>query len=243
MAAKAKSGSGRNRRLAGRPPSRSGWFGYALFLLLLLGVWIRITHQGWWDRGQSEVRNVFGWDKAHRAPALATRDTSVPVGGCGGARARLAVLDDAAGAALARQTPKPVTIEQLAALARPAAVNGDARAAAESQNYQVEAVLVGYRESGPDLVLLLGAADNPRLRLTATIPAGRCTVDADRGALFDELREDVVLRFGPAGQNFSELVAPPRVAVTGVGFFDPQPAAGGAGNGFELRPVLDVRVE
>lgn len=95
---------------------------------------------------------------------------------------------------------------------------------------RVEARLAGLRLENGGVQLELASLINPALRVSAEIPGSRA-----KSPLYDELREDVMLRFGPVTDQLTAPAQPTRVIVTGA-------VVRGAG-GIELRPVTDLHVE
>ncbi len=95
---------------------------------------------------------------------------------------------------------------------------------------RVEAQLEGLQLDHGAVRLELASLVNPALRVNAEIPGPKA-----KSPLYDELREDVMLRFGQVTDKLMPPAAPTRVIVTGT-------AVAGPG-GLELRPVTDLHVE
>ncbi|HVA63652.1 MAG TPA: hypothetical protein VNF74_08000 [Terriglobales bacterium] len=136
-----------------------------------------------------------------------------------------APLPDLRGQAVARAKGATfTTVEQLLRLSAPAPTL-----------YRVQAQLLQYSAVGQEYRLLLGSAVNPGLTLPAHLPAGSCVANRDDGALYDELRQDINLQFGPITSRITEPPQATQVIVTGFATF--------GSNGIELRPVLDFQVQ
>ncbi len=116
---------------------------------------------------------------------------------------------------------KFLTVEQLLALQPGAGAPATVR---------VEARLVGLQRDGGAVRLELSSLINPALRVNAIIP-GR----GAKSPLYDELREDVMLRFGAVTDTLKPPANPTTVVVTAGTAFGP--------GGLELRPVTDLHVE
>jgi hypothetical protein len=100
--------------------------------------------------------------------------------------------------------------------------------------YRVQARLVSYSlVPGKDYDLVLASLTNPALTITAQLPAAACVSNQDDGALYDELWEDINLRFGTATTAAVHPPDSPTVIVTGIS----QPG------GHSLSPILDFRVQ
>lgn len=166
--------------------------------------------------------------------------------GCGTERWAVKTLMDPDASAI-NTTPVDTTIEDLVAIPRPASstIPEDGRNAVEKKVYRVHARLLRYKlEDDQDIHIVLGSIRDPRVTMVAEIPAGSCTTNQDYGPLFDELRQDLSLRFGRPGPRFRQLPRNTRVVVTGVGFFDfLHGQSGMAHNGLELHPVIGLTVD
>jgi hypothetical protein len=100
--------------------------------------------------------------------------------------------------------------------------------------YRIQARLVSYSLApGKDYNLVLASLTNPALTITAQLPAAACVSNQDDGALYDELREDINLRFGTATTAAVHPPGSPTVIVTGISQH----------GGHSLSPVLDFRVQ
>ncbi len=160
------------------------------------------------------------WALRHRRPAPAPNLVAATAADCGGP------LPDLRGQALVRSHSATfTTVEQLLRLAHPSPTTA----------YRVQAQLLQYSAVGREYRLLLGSLVNPGLTLPARLPAGSCVANHDDGALFDELRQDINLQFGPITSRINVPPQATQVIVTGfVGF---------GINGIEIRPVLNFQVQ
>jgi hypothetical protein len=104
---------------------------------------------------------------------------------------------------------------------------------AELHVYRVRVKLLRVREEvDSDLHLIVGERKNPAVTMIAEIPASYCAIGTGYERAYDKSRE-TVLRM-PVGS---------LVEIEGVGFFDViHGQRGRAPNGFELHPVLSVRI-
>jgi hypothetical protein len=102
----------------------------------------------------------------------------------------------------------------------------------ELEVYRVRAMLVDVRrEEDSDLHLIIADLDNPAVRMIAEIPAPECTNGTGNEEAYRRARAMII--GVPKGT---------RIELVGVGFFDfLHDVRGGAKNGIELHPVLDVR--
>jgi hypothetical protein len=114
-----------------------------------------------------------------------------------------------------------LTVEQLLQL-KPAA--------GAAPTVRVEAQLEGLQLDGGAVRLELASLTHPGLRMSAEIPGPKA-----KSPLYDELREDVMLRFGQVTDKLTPPAAPTKVIVTGTAIAAP--------GGVELRPVTDLHVE
>lgn len=118
------------------------------------------------------------------------------------------------------------TVEQLLGTAVPAA----------GQVYRVQARLTGIAlQPDRSYRLSLTSLVDPRRQLTARLPAGQCVAQREDAALYDELREDIVLRFGSPALQPLHLAQPATVLVTAPAAVTPA--------GVVLEPVLDLSVQ
>jgi len=131
------------------------------------------------------------------------------------------------GTALARSKQADfTTVEQLSR----AAASDPAHA------FRVQAELLSYQiQPDQSYLLRLGSMVDPHRTLNARIPAGHCVANSEDAALFDELREDLSLRFGPA--TTQPVAVPQPAPVVVIGLASPGP------NGIVLEPVLDFRAQ
>ncbi|MGH9482640.1 MAG: hypothetical protein ACRD1L_11180 [Terriglobales bacterium] len=135
-------------------------------------------------------------------------------------------MPDLHGSAVAMAQSAPfLTVEQLLRLPAPKA----------TAVYRVQARLLQYSLVGQQYRIRLSSLVSPRLTVTAFLPAGSCAPNHDDGALYDELREDLNLQFGPATTQGVALPQPPQIVVTGIPSLGP--------DGLQLRPVLDLKVQ
>lgn len=132
-----------------------------------------------------------------------------------------------AGALTLAKTARFVTVEQLL---------GGKLKASPRQVYRVQAHLLGIQLL-PDrsYLLHLSSVVNPSRTIDARIPAGACVANPDDGALYDELRQDMDLRFGSPQSQVVKPSPPAAVLITA-------PAVATPGH-LSLEPVLDVSVQ
>lgn len=203
------------KRARGR--GHGGWWLLAL-LIAAVAVWTYTERRSAWDGAVAAVQA-----RLHPAPPAVARSLAppVPASACGPP-----LPTPPGGALAASRSATFATVEQLLQLPPAAGI----------RVYRLQARLLRYGlEPNRQYHLVLASLVNPALTLSATIPVGGCASSQDEGALFDELREDIDLRFGPARPQATTLPHPAAVMVTGV-------AIAGA-QGIELRPVLDFRVQ
>jgi len=191
---------------AGRGAARRPSGRWAAWLILLL----LLAGAGVWILRQRRSAPPAG--AAPRLVATTSADCGPP-------------LPDLRGQAVARAKGATfTTVEQLLRLSAPSPTL-----------YRVQVQLLQYSAVGQEYRLLLGSLVSPGLTLPARLPAGSCVANRDDGALYDELRQDINLQFGPIT---SRITVPPQatqVIVTGFASF--------GANGIELRPVLDFQVQ
>lgn len=102
--------------------------------------------------------------------------------------------------------------------------------------YRVQARLLDYQlQPDRSYLLRLSSLVDAGRTLEARIPAGQCVANPEDGALYDELREDVDLRFGSPSAHAVTLAHPGTVLITA-------PVVQTA-SGVELAPVLDLSVQ
>src|SRR5262245_48118871 len=137
------------------------------------------------------------------------------------------------GAGDIRTTPIDTTIRHLAYLHRPKEIHRKTRAPNEYYVYRVQAVLFAVRPMvDQDLHLLLRDPLDPDVRMLAEIPSPACTAGSGMDDEFARARQVARSLKGRREEVFVEI--------TGVGFFDVPHKHGGARNGFELHPVLEL---
>jgi hypothetical protein len=132
------------------------------------------------------------------------------------------------------------TIQQLAAIHRPARLPPAARAApTELTIYRVDARLLAlFSESDGDYHLVLASPNNPAVTMIAEVPDPRCArvCASPRAPLYTALRQKLLDYLDSPRSD-----ARPLIRVTGVGFFDYfHHQRGVASNAVELHPVLNV---
>lgn len=166
--------------------------------------------------------------------ALSEAPTAQPQSACGVVRWRVKVgIDD--DAARVDTSPIRTTVAELVSLTRPQ-VNFPQRkrvAPVELQTFLLRARLVRVvTEDDSDLHLVLRDLDNDRLTLVAEIPHPACAGD-----------DALALRFEAARHALRRVTRNGLVEITGIGFFDSLHGQSGmAENGFEIHPVLRIRV-
>lgn len=238
-------GGGRNNNSGG------SFLPYFLLVVIGLAGWWYVHHQRAIHRSVREATRTL----ENGSPSTGRRSRSghhrreiAPAGhiaGCGTERWAVKTLMDPDASAIQTQ-PIDTTIDKLVAIPRPASstIPEDGRNPVEEKVYRVHARLLRYKlETDQDIHIVLGSIDDPRITMVAEIPAGSCTTNQDYGPLFDELRQDLSLRFGRPMPRFRQLPRNTRVIVTGVGFFDfLHGQSGMAHNGLELHPVIGLSV-
>lgn len=216
-----------------RRPSSSGGGGRWLALFIVLAL---IGGVAWWVRYPR-------WRELSRSasvPAPQPVATAVPKAAPSPAPS-VANAPAAAPKAVACWKPQPlgadaltlaktarfVTVEQL--------LGGKLKASAR-QVYRVQAHLLGIQLL-PDrsYLLQLSSLVDPSRTIEARIPAGACVSNPEDGALFDELRQDMDLRFGSPRARMVKPSPPASVLITA-------PAVSTPGR-LSLEPVLDVSVQ
>ena len=110
------------------------------------------------------------------------------------------------------------------------------RAPAPGRVYRVQARLTAIAQQ-PDHSYLLNLTSlvDPQRQLSARLPAGQCVANREDAALYDELREDINLRFGSPAAHAPRLADPATVLVTAPEAVTPA--------GVVLEPVLDLSVQ
>jgi len=138
--------------------------------------------------------------------------------------------------------PRPSSVAELAALARPVELPEEGRAeGAERTTFVVEAYLGGWHpENDGDIHLILFDRDQQSVSMIAEIPDPECSGACSSGYAAAYAQARSVLEAGLARPNPEDK--PLRVEVTGVGFFDRNHGQTGAAPNFiELHPVLKLR--
>lgn len=135
-----------------------------------------------------------------------------------------------------RMTPVETTIAALARSPRPprSAFRGRFRIAPEERTvYRIRGIVKrSRRESDGDIHMVIADAERPSRTMIAEIPSPVFSIGSGLEDRFRRARAEL-RRHKPAGEF---------VEVTGIGFFDyrPHTASGGAGNGLELHPVINL---
>ncbi|HEX2680135.1 MAG TPA: hypothetical protein VHQ03_02455 [Candidatus Dormibacteraeota bacterium] len=139
-----------------------------------------------------------------------------------------------------RMQPVDATVEDLVALERPPVLSPVARAdPVEVTVYRVRAWLLGLLgESDGDYHLVLASLRDPTITMIAEVPDPGCSGSCASGHanVYARVRQKLMDRM-----NSPQSDARPLIQVSGVGYFDfLHGQRGGAPNGIELHPVLDV---
>ena len=129
--------------------------------------------------------------------------------------------------------PIDATIHDLVRLPRPLEPRERRRTEAEFRVYRVRAVLEAVRPRiDQDFHLLLRDPEDPEARMIVEIPNPRCALESRHVAAFAAVRH--------VAESLQKTHGT-LVEVVGPGFFDmPETRIGGAPNGFELHPVLEL---
>ena len=110
------------------------------------------------------------------------------------------------------------------------------RAPAHGRVYRVQARLTAVaQQADRSFLLSLTSMVDPQRQLTARLPAGQCVANREDAALYDELREDINLRFGSPAAHALHWADPATVLVTAPEAVTPAGAV--------LEPVLDLSVQ
>jgi hypothetical protein len=152
---------------------------------------------------------------------------------CGTARWAVKTGSDDDIAAVGTQ-PIPVTVAELAAIPRPAVRFPNAKRVApyELRIFVVQARVARIRvEDDSDIHLLLRDLKLPNVTVMAEIPSGSCTTNRQFAERFEDARQ--ALRGLPRNG---------MVEIAGIGFFDSFHRRSRTRNGFEIHPVLSLRV-
>jgi len=152
---------------------------------------------------------------------------------CGVYRWQVKILTDPDAKSI-RFEPIDATIHDLVRLPRPLEPRERRRTEAEFRVYRVRAVLEAVRPRiDQDFHLLLRDPTDPEARMIAEIPSPRCALESPYVAAFASARR--------VAESFRSRHGGILVEVSGPGFFDvPDFRIGGAPNGFELHPVLEL---
>lgn len=152
---------------------------------------------------------------------------------CGVYRWRIKTLADPEAQSI-RWKPIDTTIRELVSMTSPAWFDRRKRNSNEFYVYRVRAILAKvHRNLDQDYHLELRDPDDPRARLVAEIPSPSCA-KATTG--YSELKATRLTARALRARRSQALVE-----VVGVGFFDRlHKPRGGAGNRFELHPVLEI---
>lgn len=163
---------------------------------------------------------------------------------CGVERWSVKTLDDSSAAHLSR-IPQPSSVDALVQTTVPMAA-GRRRAPMETTLWRLKARLVGYRlEHDSDVHLVLASPQSGRTMI-GEVPAPYCAIRY--AAAFKRARRQVaMIGHHEPGLRWWWLdyrgATPPLVIVTGYGYIDYEHGqTGGADNGVELHPVLDVQL-
>lgn len=158
---------------------------------------------------------------------------------CGVERWSVKTLTDP-GASQVTLTPKPATVEDLAALPVPAGFGPDAaRLDQELQTYTVAATFVEFKEEADsDIHLVIHGSSGQSM--IAEIPDPRCAQGSRVLSQISGARTQFVERFGqPSPTSWTQANA--HITLTGVLFFDiPHGQRGVAPNAIELHPVIGI---
>ena len=179
-----------------------------------------IANRLWVIAALSITINVGAWGQA--AP-----------GQCGFDRWLVKILNDKDRARV-NLTPVETTIAQLASIRiHEIPYPMDRRIEPEElKTYRLRGTLIEVRpEKDFDLHLIIADLEKPEIRMIAEIPAPVCA----KGTGYEE-------RYRKAREGLSTISTGSTVEIIGVGFFDfLHDAKGGAKNGIELHPVLEIR--
>jgi hypothetical protein len=135
------------------------------------------------------------------------------------------------------RTPMITTITAFTALLVPRALPPNHRAGpVELTTYTVHATVTSFKlEADSDYHLVLSDANRTMI---AELPAPACVAPGPLRARIVAVRREFDARYHP-GPGFQHVNVP--VTITGVGFFDSiHGQVGGAVNGIELHPVLNI---
>ena len=133
-----------------------------------------------------------------------------------------------------RLKPIDSTIRHLAGLPRPARRPQNRRVGSEFYVYRIKALIATvHKELDQDLHLRLRDPLDPEIEIIAEIPSPGCAIGSRYKSAFASARQVAESLRARGGETLVE--------VSGVGFFDAlRDQIGGAPNGFELHPVLEL---
>jgi hypothetical protein len=177
---------------------------------------------------------------------VAVPRTSSGIAGCGVARWPVKTLADATASSVDVAHVVPTTIALLAATHAQRGTQDTRAAGVERTVFSARASLLGASVAADgDLVLQLRDLANPNARMTAEVPAFRCT----RGALpslrtqMAAARASFTAACGSLGHSIAMYFPETTVRVTGVGFVErTTDALGVPHRRIELHPVLRLAV-
>ena len=149
------------------------------------------------------------------------------------------------GAGKVDTTRQVATVAQLRRLEVTAATPGRRIAPVELTTYQVDALLIGWKQPpDKDFHLVIASPGNRSQTMIAEIPSPTCPELCRTGAAarYAALRRQLVDRLGgPPAARYRRLPQPLPVRLVGVGFFDFEHfETGAAPNAIELHPVLKI---
>lgn len=130
--------------------------------------------------------------------------------------------------------PVPITVAELAGIPRPRVRFPNAKRVApfEARTFVLRARVARIRvEDDSDIHLLLRDLKLPNVTVLAEIPSGSCTTNRQFAQRFEDARRAL----GGLPRNG-------MVEITGIGFFDSFHRRSRTRNGFEIHPVLSLRV-
>ena len=133
-----------------------------------------------------------------------------------------------------RLKPIDTTIRHLAGLPRPAERPQNRRGGNEFYVYRIKALLATvHQELDQDLHVRLRDPLDPEVEIIAEIPSPGCAIGSRYESAFASARQIAESLRARGGETLVEI--------SGVGFFDAlRDQIGGAPNGFELHPVLEL---
>ena len=164
---------------------------------------------------------------------------------CGTERWPVKTLTDA-DAADVNFNPSATSVADLRGLTKPTIRPANGRVGpTELTTFRVHALLIGWKieNSDRDMRLIIADPGNPTQTMIAEIPSPTCSrvCNSVHSREFEAARAALINQLGSPSSNLRTLSPPPRIIVTGVGFFDfLHGQRGSASNGIELHPVLEV---